>query len=196
MFKRIIALIVLSCSLQSCFFVVGAAIGGVAVGAVVFDKRTAKATEEDKTIVQQITAKLDAVPEIKSQSNIVVASFNQVVLLAGQTPNQSIKDEAEAIAQTVPNISKLYNEITISGASSSLTKASNTWITTKAKTQLAADKTLESGEIQVITVNGTVYLMGIVSKSQADTAVSIVQNISGVQKVVKIFSYDESDIPK
>ena len=57
------------------------------------------------------------------------------------------------------------------------------------KTQLIGDDELNSSQIQVVTVNRNVYLMGKVTPRQADVAVDIVQHISGVQKVVKVFEY-------
>jgi osmotically-inducible protein OsmY len=48
---------------------------------------------------------------------------------------------------------------------------------------------LKSSSIKVLTENGVVYLMGIVSKQQADIAVDIARKVTGVQRVMKIFTY-------
>jgi osmotically-inducible protein OsmY len=52
-------------------------------------------------------------------------------------------------------------------------------------------KNLKSGSIKVVTENGVVYLMGIVSHQQADIAADIARQVSGVQKVVKVFQYSD-----
>jgi osmotically-inducible protein OsmY len=54
---------------------------------------------------------------------------------------------------------------------------------------MLATEDLKSGSIKVVTENGVVYLMGIVKRDQADIAVDIARQVSGVQKVVKIFQY-------
>ena len=54
---------------------------------------------------------------------------------------------------------------------------------------MLAASDLKSSSIKVITENGVVYLMGIVSRQQADLAVDIARRVSGVQKVIKIFQY-------
>ena len=78
---------------------------------------------------------------------------------------------------------------TIQGPTSSLTRTSDSWITAKVKSQMLANQDLKSGSIKVVTENGDVFLMGIVSRDQADIAVDIARQVSGVQKVVKIFQY-------
>jgi osmotically-inducible protein OsmY len=195
MFKKIIAICLLATTLQGCLFAIGAAISAGVIGAVVYDKRSAQTTEQDKKINTSIEDKLSNVPEITKGSHIVVATYNGVVLLAGQVPNKTLKDEAYAIAQTVPNIRKLYNEITVEGKPSTLTEINDSMINTKIKTKLIADKNLESSEIFVVTVDGTVYLMGSITKGHSDQAASIAQHVSGVTKVVKLFEYQNIDGP-
>jgi osmotically-inducible protein OsmY len=195
MFKKIIAICLLATTLQGCLFAIGAAISASVIGAVVYDKRSAQTTEQDDKINTSIQDKLSNVPEITKGSHIVVATYNGVVLLAGQVPNKTLKDEAYAIAQTVPNIRQLYNEITVEGKPSTLTEINDSMINTKIKTKLIADKNLESSEIFVVTVDGTVYLMGSITKGHSDQAASIAQHVSGVTKVVKLFEYQSIDGP-
>jgi len=40
-------------------------------------------------------------------------------------------------------------------------------------------------------VHGVAYLMGLVSHEEADAAVEVARNISGIDKVVKVFEYSE-----
>jgi osmotically-inducible protein OsmY len=185
-----LAMILLGSSLQSCIFVAGAAIGAAATGAVVFDKRTAKETANDKAITQNIEDKLDANAGIQSSAHIVVASFNSIVLLAGDVPNAEMKEQVSTIAKTVPGIAKLYNQVVISGKPSTLSRVNDQFITATIKTKMVATDSLESSEIQVVTVAGTVFLMGVVSKEQAGIATDIAQHVSGVTKVVRVFQYN------
>jgi osmotically-inducible protein OsmY len=43
-----------------------------------------------------------------------------------------------------------------------------------------------------VTENGAVFLMGRVTQHEADTATEAVREVSGVQKVVKVFEYIDS----
>ncbi|MCH1933169.1 BON domain-containing protein, partial [Shewanella sp. A25] len=46
--------------------------------------------------------------------------------------------------------------------------------------------------IKVVTENGEVFLLGLVSRAQADLAVDIARNTSGVRKVIKVFEYTDA----
>ena len=46
-----------------------------------------------------------------------------------------------------------------------------------------------SGRVKVVTENGTVYLMGLLTQKEANDAVAITRLIYGVQKIVKIVEY-------
>ena len=60
---------------------------------------------------------------------------------------------------------------------------SDTWITTKVKTELLASSEVSGTDIKVETVNGVVKLSGTANKAQAEKAKSIAHNIDGVKSV-------------
>lgn len=186
--RNLIIILSLTLSLQGCFFVAGAAAGAAGV-AVVYDHRKLEKILKDQQITKDISDKIIANKTLREDTHIDVTTFNQIVLLTGEANTPEQRQQAEEIARSMPDVVKIYNEIAIKGSTSSLTRASDSWITTKIKTQMLATQDLKSGTIKVVTENGTVYLMGIVSQSQADMAVDIARKVSGVQKVVKIFKY-------
>lgn len=177
-------------TLQGCFFVAGAAAGAAAI-AVVYDHRKIEKIALDQKIANEIADKLRNNMVLAEKAHINVTCFNQVVLLTGEAVAPELKAQAEEIAKSVPDIERVYNQIVIMAPSSQLTRTSDAWITTKIKTQMLATKGLESSTIKVVTENGTVYLMGIVSRDQADIAVEIARQVSGVQKVIRIFKYTD-----
>ncbi|MHB1948620.1 MAG: BON domain-containing protein [Gammaproteobacteria bacterium] len=188
--RNIIIILTMALSLQGCIFVVGAAAGAAGVSAV-YDHRKIEKILDDQTVTNSIVDRLIADRELNTPTtHIDVTTFNHVVLLTGQTVSPGLRQKADAIAHSVPNVRRVYNEIIVKGPSSSLTRTSDAWITAKIKTQMLATKGLKSGTIKVVTENGTVYLMGIVTHDQADMAVEISRKVSGVQKVVKIFQYN------
>lgn len=188
-FTKSFAIISLACSLQGCIFVVGAAAGAAAI-AVVYDHRTIESNLHDNNLANKIIDRINKIPVLKNDSHIEVTVFNEVVLLTGETPSVQGREEAGQIAKIVAGEhARIYNQITIQGPTSSLTRTSDSWITTKVKSQMLANEDLKSGSIKVVTENGTVYLMGIVKRQQAEIAVDIARQVSGVQRVVKVFQY-------
>lgn len=186
--KHFLIITTLISSLQGCVFVAGATAGAAGI-AVVYDHRKVEKVLLDQHIATTITDNIHQSKELSDNTHIEVTCFNQIVLLSGEATNTKYATEAEHIARAVPDVTKVYNQLTIKGATSSLTRASDAWITTKIKTEMLATKNLSSGSIKVVTENGTVFLMGIVNRDQANTAVDISRQVSGVQKVIKIFQY-------
>lgn len=188
MLRLIIAVILLSLSLTACLpvaFVAGATAGGV----IVSDQRSIQTAIKDRDIANTALNRLNADPTIYKQTHIVVASYNGIVLLAGQAPTEELKQQVYSIVQNVPGIRRIYNEITVQPPLSNTAIASDSWLTTKVKSAMIAEKNLKSATIKVVTENNTVYLMGIVTQSQGNLAADVARRVGGVQKVVKIFEY-------
>lgn len=186
--NKIPVIFALALSLSGCIFVAGAAAGAAAI-AVVYDHRTIEKTLQDTRIANAVLDEIRHVPALRYESHIEVTVFNRIVLLSGETPKAAWRQQAEDIAKTVPDVTRVYNQITVQGPTSSLTRTSDSWITTKIKAQMLATEDLKSSSIKVLTENGVVFLMGSVSHQQAEIAVDIARQVSDVQKVVKIFQY-------
>ncbi|MHB0807710.1 BON domain-containing protein [Stutzerimonas nitrititolerans] len=128
-------------------------------------------------------------PDLDKASHIVVASYNGVVLLAGQTPREELKQLAEQTASAVQRVKRVHNELQVLQPSSALARSNDSWLTTKIKTQMLTDQNVPGSRIKVITENGIVYLLGLVTRQEGNRATSLVQGVSGVQRIVKLFEY-------
>jgi osmotically-inducible protein OsmY len=184
---RIAAVLLCCIMLPGCFvpFVAGAALGG----AIVYDRRDFQTMVDDQEISQQANNKMHTDNELYQNAHIVVTSFNRSVLIVGQAPTETLRAKVQQIVAALPNVKRIYNEVTISGPTSAAVRSSDSWITTKVKSQMLVEPKLRSGQIKVLTENGVVYLIGVVRHSQADVAIDIARQVSGVQRVVKIFEY-------
>ncbi len=188
--KKLLLLVALFSStiLSGCLpaaFVAGATAGGV----VISDRRSFKTIVQDKKITCQSLIQLNSDRDLKQQSHISVTTFNRVVLLVGEAQTPGIRGRAYELVKNVPNIRRITNEITIGDPVSAKEISTDVWITTKVKTAMLAEKGLSSTQIKVITEDGVVYLMGLVTHHQADLAVDVARTVTGVQKVVTLFEY-------
>lgn len=181
----------LGLTLSGC--VTAAVVGGTAAGAaastLVYDKRPVKIIASDERLAHAIQSRLDANPTLRQKTHLSVSVYRGWVLLIGQTPTPALKQEALDIIKTVPNITKMFDEITINPPIDRIARANDTWLTTKIKTMLLTEKGLQSGQFKIVTENNVIYLMGLATQTQAALAVGIIRNTSGVQKVVKIMRY-------
>lgn len=128
-------------------------------------------------------------PELAQGSRIIVTSFNGVVLLAGQTPRQELKTQAAQAAAAIQGVKRVHNELQILQPSSALARSNDTWLTTKIKAQMLGDNSIPGSRIKVVTENGIVYLMGLVTRAEGDRATTAAQSVAGVQRIVKLFEY-------
>ncbi len=184
--RLLILLAFLMPALQSCIpLLIGA---GVGAGVMMSDDRRSSATMlEDQTI--EIKAKNRLSEKHGNDHNISITSFNRVVLLTGQTPSEEMKQDAPILVLEVPNVRNVQNEITISGTSSVTSRASDTLLTSRVKGRLAQNKDVGANHVKVVTENGTIYLMGLVSRAEAESAAQTAATTGGAQRVVKVFEY-------
>jgi len=184
-----LASIALAASLSACAPLI---IGGAAVGAMsMFDRRTSGAQVEDEGIELRGASRLRDALGDKSHFNIT--SYNRQVLLTGEVPNEQAKQTAEQVVAKVDNVKGVVNELTVMMNTSLAQRSNDTFITGKVKATLVDDKNLYVGAFKVVTERGTVYLMGRVTQREADEATRLTRNISGVQKVVRIFEIISED---
>lgn len=181
---RAIVYLLMSLVLSGC---VAAVVAGAA-GLVVFERRSVTMLERDARIFHVVHKTIVTDPRFRD-SRVIVVSFNQIVLLLGQTPAASLRVAAEKIAQQTPNVRRVYDEITIGYPLAITRRTQDSWITGQVRSQMLRRKGLESGSIRVVTEGSVVYLMGIVTQEQGNLAVDVARQVQGVQKVVKVFQY-------
>jgi osmotically-inducible protein OsmY len=152
--------------------------------------RTFGSKIDDSLIETKVAVNIaKANPDLDNNSHIVVTSFNGVVLLAGQTPRADLKQLAEQTASQVQKVKKVNNELQVIAPSSMLARSNDAWLTSKIKTEMLTDSAIPGSRIKVVTENGIVYLLGLLTQAEATRATNLVQGVSGVQKIVKLFEY-------
>lgn len=168
-------------------------VGGAAVGAsAVHERRSVGTMIDDEGIEWKVRTALSEDKPLSSQSHLSVISVNGVVLLVGQTPTEALRQQAGKLAQGVDNVRVVHNELTIAAPNSYMTRSSDSYVTSKVKTSLFKVKghdDFDPTRVKVVTENGTVYLMGILYRSEAEDAARQASRVGGVQKVVKLFEY-------
>lgn len=144
---------------------------------------------DDQLIETYIAANILKADQAFADANIGVTSYNGIVLLVGQVQSDRLKQLAGSTAKQVRNVRRVHNEIAVSGPISIPARTNDSWLKTKIKSRMLATKGTNPLEIKVVVENGVVYLMGLVSKAEADDAVDIAHKTYGVQKIVKVFEY-------
>lgn len=148
----------------------------------------------DTAITAKVKAKLMGEKSLK-HSDISVTTTNGVVTLEGAASSPEARNEAGESARAVDGVKSVYNGLTTPSASKveAKTKAavaetkrvvSDSWITTKVKTEILADSVSKGFEVNVDTTNGVVVLKGTLANQDAiDHVKDIAAKIEGVKSV-------------
>lgn len=152
-------------------------------------KRTTGARIDDRNIETiALVNMLKAHPGL-ADARLIVNSHNGVVLLTGQVATHELRQIASDTVNKISTVRQLHNELQVGPYVPVSTRTYDTWLTTKIKSKLIANDEIDQGRIRVITEDKTVFLMGMVSRREAEVVTDIARTTSGVKKVVRVFEY-------
>jgi len=154
----------------------------------VYDRHNLQNNISDHAIAMAIDQKIKS-DAVFSQSDIKVTCFKHYVLLTGETSSNLLRKKVADIAAHIKDVKHVYNFVENHARSTTAEELSDTWLTAKIKTQIIAGAKMDPKDVKVVTENGTIYLMGVLTHKQADIAVNIARYTGGAKHVVKIFDY-------
>lgn len=163
---------------------VGAA---TAAYSIVEDRRTSATQVEDETI--QVRAHSRVNERFGDKVHVTVTSFNRLAVVTGEAPDAPTRDEVSKIVQSVPGVKSIANELQLAVPTSRASRINDEIITTKIKGRLIDSTKVSVAHVKVVTEAGVVFLIGLVTEQEAETAVEIARTTGGVHKVVKLFEY-------
>ena len=173
--------------LQGCFPLLAVGIGASAV--MTADRRSNGAYIDDESIEWKTR---DAITDRFGKVNVVhVTSYNRKVLLTGQVQNESVRHELTRIARRIPNVKSVVNLVEIGAPLSWDMRSNDSAITTNVKARFLNSKDFHANHIKVVTEDGHVFLLGIVTQTEGNAAAQIAANSRGVSKVTTVFEYKE-----
>ncbi|KAA1186052.1 division/outer membrane stress-associated lipid-binding lipoprotein [Photorhabdus heterorhabditis] len=188
---RFLSLLTTVCAavmLQGC---IGAAVIGSAAVATktATDPRTIGQQVDDGTLEARVSNALNKDKQLKEQTRIITTAYQGKVLLTGQSSDSSLSDRAKQIASRVNGTQVIYNEIRQGKPVELGTASKDTWITTKVRSKILASDSVKSSNIKVVTENGEVFLLGILTKQEGNAAAKIASETDGVKRVTTAFTY-------
>lgn len=184
---RIAGFLMLASALQGC--AVATVVAVTAGATMVADRRTFSKQIDDQSIEFVAHNELNKQKALSKNTNLHVISMNGTVLIIGQAPNSYLRDLAIKTIQDVPDIVTIHNQVRIGSTTAITTQSNDIWLTSKVKSALLANGDVNAKDIKVVTENSEVFLLGLVTKQEADIVVEITRNINGVSRVFKAFEY-------
>jgi osmotically-inducible protein OsmY len=123
------------------------------------------------------------------KAHINVNSFKGYVLISGQVDSPELITVATDAISKMRNVKRIHNELIVAGPTSQLSRINDSYLSTKVRAMLSASENIQGNRIKVVTENDVVYLMGVITRQEADLAVEVARQVYGIQKIVKVFNY-------
>ncbi|RJX74417.1 BON domain-containing protein [Vibrio sinensis] len=163
--------------------------GAATTANIVTDTRTTQEIWYDNNVEFEVAGLSNKVP-YRSQARIIASSYNGTVVLMGQAQNDGLLDQFVQQTRQLEGVKDVHTQVRIKPPITLGEISHDSWITTKVKSALLANKELNGVKVKVITEDKEVFLFGLVTEQQANIATDIARNISGVKQVIKAFQYD------
>ena len=184
----VLAAITLATLLPGCVPVIVAGAAGTAL--VATDRRSAGAQLDDATIETKVSQFANS--RWGDRAHASVTSFNGVVLLTGEVPDEVGKAAMADFAKGTDRVRAVENELVVAAPSVIGSRSNDAYLTSVVKTRfLEATDKFSATHVKVVTDRGVVYLMGLVRRSEIDAAAQIAATTKGVARVVKVVEYTD-----
>jgi osmotically-inducible protein OsmY len=164
--------------------------GGAAAVSSLEDRRSTGTQMDDGSIESRASQRIGQ--GVGERAHVNVTAFNRAVLLTGEAWDEATRAEVEKIVAAVGNVRSVTNEVQVSGVSSTGSRANDTALTAKVKGRFLGTKDFNPLHVKVVTEQGVVYLLGLVTEGEAEAATELARTTGGVRKVVKVFEYCKS----
>jgi osmotically-inducible protein OsmY len=186
---RLFALL-LSCTLLGgCAAVI---VGGAAATAgAAHDRRSVGTVLDDQTLEVAAIDRIYSEREQFQGTRIKAVVHNGVVLLLGEVATPAQKERAAERVLELQGARRVVNELFIGEPPGNWRRGTDSTLTARVKAALLGIDLPEfdASRVNVTTVRGEVYLMGLVRRAEAQAAVDTVRGMRGVSRVVKVFEY-------
>ena len=152
-------------------------------------KRTFGTYWDDEQLETIAKVNLKKTSEALKAANIQIMVYNGVALLTGQVPTKELREQAAAVVKDLERVRQVHNALEVRGNASFWMNTGDRWIATKVRTKLMASKDVKSSRVKIVVENGVVYLVGLMSRVQAEKASTIAASVGRVTKVVRVIEY-------
>jgi osmotically-inducible protein OsmY len=183
----------LALSLPGCAALVAG--GAVTAMATAHDRRSTSDVWKDNRLELSIMDTINRDKELALRNHVQVVSHNRIVLVIGEVRTPELKDRALGIVRSFKDVREVVDALQVREPAPFGTGARDAAITARAKTALLDIVDLPGFDVtrvNVTTRDGVVYLMGLVTREEAERVADTVSRLSGVVRVVKVFEYIES----
>jgi osmotically-inducible protein OsmY len=182
---RIILASSLALAMAGCNSLIASATGPDPIGSS-SGTRTLSQRIEDGSIERTAGVNMHKANANFRQANVNILSFYGSVLLAGQVPSEELKAEAERVVRRIAEVKQVHNELTVGPSSYYQERSSDGVISMRIRSAFTFEKGFPASRTKILTVAGTVYLMGKLTSDESEQAINLIKQVAGVKKIIKL----------
>lgn len=175
--------------IQACAPVIVA--GGATAAVATTDRRSVGTQLDDKNIELTARRKLNDDKRLGDDVHVNITCFNGTMLLTGEATTAEQRDIVVSLVRTLQGVKRVINEISVTEPTAFASRTNDGWITGRVKTKLLADEKIPGRQVKVVTENGVVYLLGLVTQKEGELAAEATRTVDGIKRVVKLFEYTD-----
>ena len=182
-------LLITTLHLSSCSPMIQGATAVTAYTAVSTDRRSAGEIIDDRSLSADI-GNIIRKDSILEDLHLKFMVYNKTVLVAGEVPSIEVKDRlTKQITTNASQMKQLINEVAVMPSISYFSRTKDNIITLQVETLFQNQEVFHPTHVKVMTERQIVYLMGSVTKREAEHATNQVAKAKNVAKIVKLFDY-------
>ena len=187
MLKNTIAIIILSILLSACSI---SSIGALsALSSISNDRRSAGTVIDDETLSFFLSSWASENP-VTQGGHINFLVYNHTVLITGEVPDQQTKQKVEtSILKKRNDIVLTHNELAIQANSKVIKRLYDLQIKFLVEALFYDQDVFYPGHVLVRVERGIIYLMGSVTKREANKAIKQASKTRGAKKIITLFNY-------
>ena len=184
---RLTAVLALAAAFAGAFsacapLIIGGAVLGT--GLVATDRRSTGTQIDDESIELRAGSRIR---ELATLGRVSVTSYNRLVLLTGEVPAAAERLAVEQAVAKVDGVRSVVNELVVAPNSAFSSRSADGVLSAKVKATLVDAKDVQANAYKVVAERRVVYLMGRVTEREANRGAELASQVSGVEKVVKVF---------
>ncbi len=193
---RAVQALLISALLSGCAAVV---VGGVAAtGMAVHDRRSVGTVLDDNLLKVRVRDALYGQEAFDQNVRLRVTAHNGWVLLAGEAGSEDHVQLASRTVSEVDGVRRLFNELAPQRRVSIPQSNSDRWLSTRVNgslTRIGGLPGFDATRVNVTTARGIVYLMGLVTREEAEAVAEQARTVRGVERVVLLFEFMDEPAP-
>jgi osmotically-inducible protein OsmY len=165
-------------------------VGGAAY--VATDRRTSDTVVADQRIEFIASTRLS---ELGTDLRVSNVAFNRKVLLTGPVRTAALRERAVKAIASIEGVREVFDEMTLVDPLPESDLPAAALLSTEVKARMVGNGVFNPLHVRVNSDQGSVYLMGLVNKAEADEASRIASTTRNVKRVVRLFEIMAASAP-